>query len=64
MSLSNFEFDKAIGRGGFSRVLKAKNKLTKEVVAIKVMSKAKIFDRSSVQNILNELDLLKKLNHP
>jgi serine/threonine protein kinase len=64
ISISRYKLEKVIGKGGFSKVWKATEKITKEKVAIKVMSKAKIYDRNSIQSILNEVDLLKKIKHP
>jgi serine/threonine protein kinase len=64
ISISGYKLEKVIGKGGFSKVWKATEKSTKEKVAIKVMSKAKIYDRNSIQSILNEMDLVKKIRHP
>lgn len=41
MSIQNFQFIDAIGRGGFGKVWKVKKKKNKQLYALKVMSKPK-----------------------
>ena len=47
-----------IGSGGFAKVYRAKNNKTKKYVAIKEIDKTRIKDK----NILNEIEIMKKLN--
>jgi len=46
-----------IGTGGFAKVYRAKNNKTKKYVAIKEIDKTRIKDK----NILNEIEIMKKL---
>jgi serine/threonine protein kinase len=61
---SNFKFLKIFGRGGFGRVWKIEKKSTKHIYAMKIMSKVKVYDKNSVPNVMNELYLLTKIDHP
>ena len=53
-----------IGRGGFGKVWKVRLKKADEYFALKEMSKVKIIDTKSANNILFERDLLAKMDHP
>ena len=59
-----FEFNYIIGKGGFGKVWRVKYKKTKEVFALKEMSKRKIIDKKSEKSINNERVFLSKLHHP
>ena len=59
-----FEFKYIIGKGGFGKVWQVLYKKTRELFALKEMSKQKILDKKSEKFINNELLLLKKLYHP
>ena len=52
-----YEKYETIGTGGFAIVYRAKNKKTNKYVAIKEINKSKIKDK----NILNEIEIMKKL---
>ena len=64
ISKNNFKFLCVIGKGGFGRVWKIQSKKTKEVFALKEMSKLKIIDKKSEKSINTEREFLSKLNHP
>ena len=64
LSRNCFEFQYIIGRGGFGKVWKVQLKKTKEIYALKEMSKVKIIDRRSEESIISERKLLSKLNNP
>lgn len=53
-----------VGKGGFGKVWKVQSKKTKEIFALKEMSKLKIIDKKSEKSINSERSFLAKLNHP
>ena len=61
---NNFKFLHVIGKGGFSRVWKVQSKKTKQIFALKEMSKLKIIDKKSEKSVNSEREFLSKLNHP
>ena len=61
---NNFKFLYVIGKGGFGRVWKIQSKRTKQIFALKEMSKLKIIDKKSEKSINSEREFLSKLNHP
>ncbi|CAD8049301.1 unnamed protein product [Paramecium primaurelia] len=63
-SKTDFHMLFVIGRGGFGRVWKTENKKTKQLYAIKEMSKCKIVNKKSVSSVMNEKYLLSNLRHP
>ena len=64
LNRNNFKFLYVIGKGGFGKVWKIQNKKTKNVYALKEMSKLKIIDKKSEKSINSEREFLSKLNHP
>ena len=61
---SSFEFIGIIGRGGFGKVWRVLYKKTKQIYAMKKMSKCKIIDKHSERSVKAERDLLSIMNHP
>ena len=61
---NNFKFLYVIGKGGFGRVWKIQSKKTKNIYALKEMSKLKIIDKKSEKSINSEREFLSKLHHP
>ena len=59
-----FEFIFVIGKGGFGKVWRVKQKKTKELYALKEMSKTKIIDKKSEKSINGEREFLSYLHHP
>jgi serine/threonine protein kinase len=53
-----------IGRGGFGKVWRVEYKKTKEIFAMKIMSKFKVHQKKSITSVMNEKKLLENLNHP
>jgi serine/threonine protein kinase len=56
-----FSFIRVIGKGGFGRVWKVTEKKTKRVYALKVIDKARVITKKSVQSVINEKDILSQL---
>ena len=61
LSKNQFQFQYAIGRGGFGKVWKVEKKKEKEIYAMKEMSKARVMAKKSVQSVMNELKLLSQM---
>ena len=59
-----FQFQYAIGRGGFGKVWRVEKKKEKETFAMKEMSKARVMTKKSVQSVMNELKLLSQMKSP
>lgn len=53
-----------IGKGGFGKVWKVETKKSKQIYAMKEMSKVKVINKKSVTSVMNEKEFLAKLNHP
>ncbi|GFT60173.1 hypothetical protein NPIL_84961 [Nephila pilipes] len=63
-SLSGFIFTEKLGKGSYATVYKAyRTGDTREVVAIKCVSKSSL-TKSSVENLVTEISILKKVKHP
>jgi serine/threonine protein kinase len=58
-----FQFQYVIGRGGYGKVWKVEKKSTKEIYALKEMSKAKIISKRSERSVMNERRILAQLKH-
>ena len=56
-----YHFEKRVGCGGFGIVYRAKHKLTKKQVAIKVIHK---FKTNDIKNFKKEYGILSKVDHP
>lgn len=63
LTLNSFDIKKAIGKGTFGEVKLAIHKLTQEKVAIKILEKDKIKDKSDHERIAREIKFLKKLRN-
>ena len=61
----DFDLLKVIGMGAFGKVLQVKNKQTKQILAMKVISKRLLKRKTSyVENVQAEREILTKVNHP
>ncbi|CAG9329541.1 unnamed protein product [Blepharisma stoltei] len=62
---NDFAIIKELGKGSFSKVYLAANCLTKQIYAVKAISKETLFENSvNFVNQINEIALLRKVNHP
>ena len=52
-SIVDYILDFVIGKGGFGKVWKAKEKKTSKIYAIKEMKKVKVIEKKSVQSVMN-----------
>jgi serine/threonine protein kinase len=60
----HFSFKYVIGKGGFGRVWRVKMKKTKQILAMKEMSKMRVASKHSVNAVMRECRLLSMLRHP
>ena len=63
MSRNHYLFRYPIGRGGFGKVWKVKYKQTRQIYALKEMSKDRVIAKKSVASVMNERRLLATLRH-
>ena len=61
---NSFDFISVIGKGGFGKVWKVRNKKNLKEFAMKEMSKSMVIEKNCVSSILYERDLLSNFRHP
>lgn len=61
---ANYEIKELIGEGAFGQVRKITHKLTGEDRAVKILSKKTLKSEADFQIILNEISILRSLDHP
>lgn len=59
-----YQMQDYIGRGAFGVVQKVEHKLTKDVRAMKIISKCGFLEIGDEKKLNKEVEILKKLNHP
>ena len=64
VSRNHFTFEYPIGKGGFGKVWRVAQKRTKQALAMKEMSKARVVTKRSVHSVMSERKLLSVLRHP
>ena len=64
VSRAHFQFEYPIGKGGFGKVWKVQQKRSKQTLAMKEMSKARVVSKRSVHSVMSERKLLSVLRHP
>jgi MAP/microtubule affinity-regulating kinase len=62
-SFSVYEIVKFLGEGGFGKVLLGKHKISKELVAIKIIDTYKIGNAVDIDMVFREAELMKSLRH-
>lgn len=60
----NYEVKETLGEGSFGSVRKVTHRQTHEDRAVKILHKKKINNSSNMQDILNEVTILRSLDHP
>lgn len=63
-SLNAYELGDIIGRGSYATVRVGCHRATREKVAVKQYDKFKLLDPNKRRNVLNEIMILAKMNHP
>ncbi len=58
-----YKISSCIGRGAYGEVRKCLHKETKALRAVKIINK-KYLEKEEKQKLLNEIDVLKMLDHP
>lgn len=61
--ISDYELLQQIGSGSYSVVHKAVDKRTRQVFAIKILERKKFLKVNSMENLVLEIEILKKLEH-
>lgn len=59
----DYQFQAILGEGAFGQVIKAARKADNEILAIKMVKKADL-DQEDVKNLLIEITVLDKIDHP
>ena len=62
-SFSEYQVIRPIGEGGFGKVSLAEHKLTKDLVAIKVMKVSSFGNTSQIDLVFREVESLQVLQH-
>lgn len=60
----SFTMDFVVGKGGFGKVWRVRERKTGKLYAMKQMLKSRVVAKKSVSSIMNEIELLSKLRHP
>ncbi|KJE94064.1 akt protein [Capsaspora owczarzaki ATCC 30864] len=64
LNLEDFEILKVLGRGTFGKVVLARKKDTREIMAIKILKKEVIMAKDEVAHTMTENRVLQKVRHP
>ena len=64
LTLTEYEINRILGKGTFSKVILGINRISKEKVAIKIINKQFILNKSNSSHIRREIYILKKTSHP
>jgi len=64
ITLDSFEMLRVVGRGSYGKVLQVRKKDTGEILAMKVLHKSVVVNRSQVEHIQAERAILESIDHP
>ncbi|KXJ16156.1 Serine/threonine-protein kinase 32B [Exaiptasia diaphana] len=64
VNFDHFQILRAIGKGAFGKVCIVQKKDTKAMYAMKYMNKYACLKKDAVRNVLRELEILQKIEHP
>ncbi|CAH0554584.1 unnamed protein product [Brassicogethes aeneus] len=64
VNFDHFQILRAIGKGSFGKVCIVQKKDTKQMFAMKYMNKHQCLERDALKNVLKEVEILTKLEHP
>ena len=60
--IGSFDVEDKIGKGGYSKVFKAKDKYTKTTYAIKIIRKVLVLHKNSINHLKKEEQIMKSIN--
>lgn len=63
-TIGHYVVGKSLGEGTFGKVRLGTHTLTGEKVAIKILEKDKISDKSDIERVTREIQILKIVRHP
>ena len=63
-SVSNYTLLETVGQGTFGEVMRAVERHTRETVAVKILEKDKVTDEDARQRLVNEIQILHRVQHP
>lgn len=64
ITLDSFELLRVVGRGSYGKVLQVRKKDSGEILAMKVLHKSVVVNRSQVEHIQAERAILESIDHP
>lgn len=64
MTINDFDMLKVLGKGTFGKVMLAKQKITGDVFAIKILKKSMVLEKDELAHTLTENAVLAKCQHP
>lgn len=64
INFNNYELAETLGTGSYGRVKIAKDKITGDYYALKILKKAEIIKLKQVDHVVSEHTILADINHP
>lgn len=62
--LNAYKIDRTLGEGSFGKVKLASHRVTKQLVALKIMARKKLISRDMAGRVEREIEYLQLLRHP